>query len=59
LVGKPEGKKAPGRPRLRWEDNIRMDLREMRWEGVDYVHLPQDGNQWQALVITVMNFRVP
>jgi hypothetical protein len=42
LVGKPEGNRPLGRPTLRWEDNIRMDLREIGWEGVDYMHLAQD-----------------
>jgi hypothetical protein len=45
LVGKPEEKRPLGRPRRRWEDNIRMDLREIRWESVDWVHLAQDGDQ--------------
>jgi hypothetical protein len=47
------------RPRRRWEDNIRMDLREIGWEGVDWIHLAQDRDQWWALVNTVMNFGVP
>jgi hypothetical protein len=46
LVGKPEGKRPFGRPRRRWEDNIRMDVREMVWEGVDLMHLAQDRNRW-------------
>jgi hypothetical protein len=50
LIGKPLGKKALGKFRHRWEDNIRMDFREMRWEGVDWVHLAQDKDQWRALV---------
>jgi hypothetical protein len=45
LVVKPEGKRLLGRPRLRWEDNIRMDLREVGWEGVDSIHLAQDRDQ--------------
>jgi hypothetical protein len=45
LVGKPEGKTSLGIPRHRWEDNIRMDLREIRWEGVDWIHLAQDTGQ--------------
>jgi hypothetical protein len=53
-VGKPEGKR-PGRR----EDNIRMDLREIWWEGVDWMHLVQDKDQWRASVNTVMNLRVP
>jgi hypothetical protein len=58
LVGKPEGKRPLGKPRRRWEDNIRMDLSEIGWEGVDWIHLPQDTDQWWALVNTVMNLRV-
>jgi hypothetical protein len=59
LVGKPEGKRPLGRPRLRWEDNIRMDLREIGWGGMDWIDLAQDRDQWRALVNTVMNLRVP
>jgi hypothetical protein len=59
LVGKPEGKRLLGRPRRRWEDNIRMDLRETGWEGVDWIHLSQVRDQWWAVVNTVMNLRVP
>jgi hypothetical protein len=59
LVGKPEGKRPLGRPRRRWEDNIRMDLREMGWGGMDWIDLAQDRDQWRALVNTVMNLRVP
>jgi hypothetical protein len=47
-----------GRPRRRWEDNIGMDLREIGWEGVDWIHLAQDRDQWRAVVNTVMNHRV-
>jgi hypothetical protein len=57
LVGKPQGKRRLGRPRLRWKDNIRMDLREIGWKAVDWIHLTQDRDQWQALVNTVMNLR--
>jgi hypothetical protein len=46
-------------PRRRWEDNIKMDLRETGWEGVDWIHLAQDMDQWRAVVNTVMNSRVP
>jgi hypothetical protein len=56
LVGKPEGRRPLGRPRRRWVDNIKIDLRET---GVDWVHLAQDRDQWRALVNTVMNLRVP
>jgi hypothetical protein len=59
LVGKSEGKRPLRRFRHRWEDNIRMDRREIGWEGVDWIHLVQDRNQLRALVSTVMNFRVP
>jgi hypothetical protein len=59
LVRKPERKRPLGRPRRRWEDNIGMDFREIGWEGVDWSHLAQDRDQWQALVNTVMNLRVP
>ena len=56
LVGKPEGKRPLGRPRRRWEDNIKMELREV---GGDWLELAQDRDRWRALVNTVMNFRVP
>jgi hypothetical protein len=59
LVGKPEGKRPLGRPRRRWEDNIKMDLREIGWDGMNWIDLAQDRDQWRALVNTVMNFRVP
>jgi hypothetical protein len=55
-VGKPEGKRPLGRPRRRWEDNIRMDLRVIGWGGMDWIDLAQDRDQWKALVNTVMNF---
>ena len=58
LVGKPEGKRPLGRPRLRWEDNIMIDLREVGGGG-DWMELAQDRDRWRALVNTVMNFRVP
>ena len=58
LVGKPEGKTPLGRPRCRWEDNIKMDLREVG-RGGDWMELAQDRDRWRALVNTVMNFRVP
>jgi hypothetical protein len=59
LVGKSEGKRPLGRPRHRWKDDIRMDLGTIGWEGIDWMHLAQDRDQWQALVTTVMNLRVP
>jgi hypothetical protein len=59
LVGKPEGKRPLRRPTCRWEDNIRMDLREIGWEGVDWIHLTQDRDKWKALVNTIMNLWVP
>jgi hypothetical protein len=59
LVGKPEGKRPLGRPRRRWVDNIKMDLREIKWDGMDWIDLAQDRDQWRALVNTVMNLRVP
>jgi hypothetical protein len=58
LVGKPEGKRLLGRLRHRWEDNIRINLRERGWEGVDWIHLAQDRDQWQALVNTIMNIQI-
>jgi hypothetical protein len=57
LVGKHQ--EPLGRPRRRWEDNIRMDLSEIEWEGVDWTHLHLDRDQWWALVNTVMNLRAP
>ena len=59
LVGKPEGKRPLGRPRRRWEDNIKMDLQEVRGGCADWMELVQDRDRWRALVSTVMNFRVP
>jgi hypothetical protein len=59
LVGKPEEKRPVGRPRRRREDNIRMDLGEIRWGGTDWIDLAQDRDQWRALVNTVINLRVP
>ena len=58
LVGKPEGKRPLGGPRRRWEDNIKMDLREVGGDG-DWMELAQDRDRWRALVSMVMNFRVP
>jgi len=58
LVGKPEGWRPLGRPRPRWEDNIRMDLREVGWGCVDWMELAQDRDRWRALVSAVMNLWV-
>ena len=59
LVGKPEGKRPLGRPRRRWEDNIKMDLEEVGGGCGDWMELAQDRDRWRALVSTVMNLRVP
>jgi hypothetical protein len=59
LVGIPEGRRPLERPRRRWEDNIKMDLQEVGWGGMDWINLTQDRNRWRALVYTVMNLRVP
>jgi hypothetical protein len=56
LVGKPEGKRPLGRPRRRWVDNIKMDLREIGWDGMDWIDLAEDRDQWRVLVYTVINF---
>jgi hypothetical protein len=49
----------PGRPRRRWEDNIKMDIREVGWGGMNWIELPLDRDRWRALVNAVMNLRVP
>jgi hypothetical protein len=59
LVGKPDGKRPLGRPRRRWVNNIKMDLLETGWGGVNWIGLAQDGDKWRALVNAVMNLRVP
>jgi hypothetical protein len=59
LVGRPEGKRPLGRPRCRWEDNIKMDLREIGINGANWIRLAQDRVQWRAFVNTVMDLRVP
>jgi len=56
---RPEGKRPLGRPRRRWEDNIKMGLQEVGCGGMDWIELAQDRNRWRALVTTVMNLRVP
>jgi hypothetical protein len=58
LMGKPEGKRPLRRPRRRWENGIRMDLREIGWGSVDWIQLAQDRDRWRALVNTVMKHRV-
>jgi len=59
LVGKPGGKRPLGRPRRRWEDNIKMELQKVGCEGMDWIELAQDRDKWRALVNGVMNLRVP
>jgi hypothetical protein len=59
LVGRPEGRRPLGRPRRGWEDNNKMDLREIGFWDVDWIHLAQDMDRWRALVNAVMNLRVP
>jgi len=59
LVGKPEGKRPLGRPRRRWEDNIKMDLQKVGCEAIDWIELAQDRDRWRALVNAVMNLQVP
>ena len=59
LVGKPEGKRPLGRPRRRWEDNIKLDLQEVGWDCEEWMELAEDRDRWRALVSTVMNLRVP
>jgi hypothetical protein len=59
LVGRPEGRRPLRRPRRRWEDNIKMDLREIGFGDVGWINLAQDRDRWRALVNTVMNLLVP
>jgi hypothetical protein len=59
LVGKPEGRRPLERPRRRWEDNIKMDLQEVGWGGMNWINLAQDRDRWRSLVNAVMNLRVP
>jgi hypothetical protein len=59
FVGRPEGKRPLGTPRRRWEDNIKLDLREIVIDGANWIQLVQDRVQWRAFVNTIMNLRVP
>jgi len=59
LVGRPEGMGPLGRPRLRWEDNIKMDLQKVECGGMDWIEVAQDRDRWRAVVNAVMNLRVP
>jgi hypothetical protein len=59
LEGKPEGNRPLGRPKRRWVNNIKIDIIETEWDGMDWFDLAQDRDQWRALVNTVMNIRVP
>ena len=59
LVGKPEGKRSLGRPKNRWEDNVKMDLQEVGCGGMDWIELAQDRDRWRELVSAVMNLRRP
>jgi hypothetical protein len=59
LVGKPERKRPLGRLRCRWVKNIKMDLRKIEWDGVDWIDMAQDRDQWRVLVNTVLNLRAP
>jgi hypothetical protein len=59
LVGRPEGRRPLGRPRHRWEDNIKIDLEEVGWGAMDWIELAQDRDRWWAPVNVVMNLQVP
>jgi hypothetical protein len=59
LVGKQEGNRPLGRPRRRWVDNIKTDITEIVWDGVDWIDMAQDRDHWRAVANTVMNLRVP
>jgi hypothetical protein len=56
LVGRPEGRRQLGRPRRRWEDDIKMDFQEVGWGGFDWIDMAQDRDRWRAVVSAVMNF---
>ena len=58
-MGKPEGKRPLGRPRRRWEDNIKIDLQEVGCGGIDWIELAQDRDRWRALMNAVMELRLP
>jgi len=59
VVGKPDGKRPLGRPRPKWENNIKMDLQEVSWDGTDWIYLAQDRDRWRTLMNAVINLRVP
>jgi hypothetical protein len=59
LVGRLEGNRPLGRPRHRWEDNIKMYLKEVGWRVIEWIDMPQDRDRWRAVVNAVMNLRVP
>jgi hypothetical protein len=59
LMGKPKGKRPLGRPRRKWEDNIKMDIKEVGWGSIDWIDLAQDRNRWRTLVNALMNLPVP
>ena len=58
-MGKPEGRRPLGRPRSGWEDNIKMDLREVEWDGMGWINMAQNSGEWRAFVNAVMILRVP
>jgi hypothetical protein len=59
LVGRPEERRTLGRPRHKWEDNIKINLQEVGWGGMDWIDMAQDRDRWRAVVSAVMNLRVP